>query len=132
MRRGRYYLEQFLAREFDNSTRHKWPLSVAYIDLDNFKQLNDSFGQQAGDRVLQATARILRGNTRETDLIARHGGEEFVVVLPATDAETAHSICERIVMAFRNTGHVYTAKTRGRNRLVPFDRQLSGAIARSG
>jgi diguanylate cyclase (GGDEF)-like protein len=54
---------------------------------------------------LQATARILRGNTRETDLIARHGGEEFIVVLPATDAQTAHSICERIVMAFRNTGH---------------------------
>jgi diguanylate cyclase (GGDEF)-like protein len=166
---NRAYLEQFLAREFDNSTRHKWPLSVAYVDLDNFKQLNDSFGHQAGDRVLQATARILRGNTRETDLIARHGGEEFVVVLPATDAETAHSICERIVMAFRNTGHVvgshhakvtvsigsathggqiqfnnyndfvkaadqalYTAKSRGRNRSVPFDRQLSGAVARGG
>jgi diguanylate cyclase (GGDEF)-like protein len=166
---NRGYLEQFLAREFENSTRHKWPLSVAFVDLDNFKQLNDSFGLQAGDRVLQATARILRGNTRETDLIARHGGEQFVVVLPATDAETAHTICERIVMAFRNTGHVvgshnakvtvsigcathggqvqfnnyndfvkaadqalYTAKTRGRNRSVPFDRQLSGPVARSG
>jgi diguanylate cyclase (GGDEF)-like protein len=164
---NRAYLEQFLAREFENSTRHKWPLSVAFVDLDNFKQINESFGQQAGDRVLQATARILRGNTRETDLIARHGGEEFVVVLPATDAETAHSICERIVMAFRNTGHVvgshhakvtvsigcathcsqiqfsnctdfvkaadqalYTAKTRGRNRSVPFDRHLSAAAAR--
>jgi len=161
------YLDQFLAREFDNSTRHKWPLSVAYVDLDNFTHLNDSFGHQAGDRVLQATARILRGNTRETDLIARHGGAQFVVVLPATDAETAHSICERIVMAFRNTGHVvgshhakvtvsvgcathggpiqfnhyhdfveaadqalYTAKSRGRNRSVPFDRQLS--LARIG
>src|SRR3984885_9907191 len=96
---NRNYLEPSLAREFENSPRHKWPLSVAFVDLDNFKQLNDSFGQQAGDRVLQATARILRGNTRETDLIARHGGEEFVVVLPATDAETAHTICERIVMA---------------------------------
>jgi diguanylate cyclase len=136
--------------------------------LDNFKQINDSFGHQAGDRVLQATARILRGNTRETDLIARHGGEVFAVVLPATDAETAHNICERIVMAFRNTGHVvgshqakvtvsvgcathggqiqfsqysdfvkaadqalHTAKTRGRNRSVPFDRQLSVPLARS-
>ena len=81
-------------------------MSVAFVDLDNFKLLNENFGHQAGDRVLQATARILRGNTRETDMIARYGGEEFVVVLPATDAETAHSICERIVMAFRNTGHV--------------------------
>jgi diguanylate cyclase (GGDEF)-like protein len=165
----RAYLEQFLAREFENSTRHKWSLSVAFVDLDNFKQLNDSFGNQAGDRVLQATARLLRGNTRETDMIARYGGEEFVVVLPATDAQTAHQICERIVMAFRNTGHVvgsdqtkvtvsigcathcaetpfshyadfikaadqalYTAKTRGRNRSVPFDRQIAGAAARSG
>ena len=165
----RAYLDQFLAREFDNSTRHKWPLSVAFADLDNFKSVNDNFGHQAGDRILQATARILRANTRETDLIARYGGEEFVVVLPATDAETARGICERIVMAFRNTGHVigsahatvtisigcathgtqtlfnnvadfvkaadqalYTAKMRGRNRSVPFDRQLSGMLVRIG
>src|ERR1700691_5596032 len=163
----RAYLDQFLGREFDNSTRHKWPLSVAFADLDNFKSVNESYGHQAGDRILQATARILRGNTRETDLIARYGGEEFVVVLPATDAETARGICERIVMAFRNTGHVigsahatvtisigcathgtqtlfnnvadfvkaadqalYTAKMRGRNRSVPFDRQLSGMLVR--
>jgi len=166
---NRAYLDHFLSREFENSTRHKWPLSVAFADLDNFKVVNDNFGQQAGDRILQATARILRGNTRETDLIARYGGEEFVVVLPATDAETARSICERIVMAFRNTGHVigsdhakvtisigcathgaetsfgnvadfikaagqalYTAKMRGRNRSVPFDRQLSGTLAHLG
>jgi diguanylate cyclase (GGDEF)-like protein len=165
----RAYLDQFLGREFDNSTRHKWPLSVAFADLDNFKSVNDNFGHQAGDRILQATARILRANTRETDLIARYGGEEFVVVLPATDAETARGICERIVMAFRNTGHVigsahatvtisigcathgtqtlfnnvaefvraadqalYTAKMRGRNRSVPFDRQLSGMMVRIG
>jgi diguanylate cyclase (GGDEF)-like protein len=165
---NRGYLEQVLAREFENSTVHKWPLSIAFVDLDNFKQLNENFGQQAGDRVLQATARILRGNTRETDMIARYGGEEFVVILPATDADTAHNICERIVMAFRNTGHVvgshhakvtvsvgcathgtqiqfgncadfikaadqalYTAKLRGRNRSVPFDRQLT-ALAKSG
>jgi diguanylate cyclase (GGDEF)-like protein len=166
---NRNYLEQFLQREFDNSSRHKWPLSVAFLDLDNFKKINDTFGTQSGDRILQATARILRGNTRETDLIARYGGEEFVVVLPATDADTAHSICERIVISFRHTGHVvgsdhakatvsigcathgaqlqfnnvaellkaadqalYTAKMRGRNRTVPFDRQLSGALARGG
>ena len=166
---NRAYLDQFLGREFDNSTRHNWPLSVAFADLDNFKTVNDNFGHQAGDRILQATARMLRGNTRESDLIARYDGEEFVVVLPATDAETARSICERIVMAFRNTGHVigsdhatvtisigcathgsethfnsvadlvkaanqalYTAKTRGRNRSVPFDRQISGPLSRIG
>jgi len=161
---NRAHLEQILSREFEHATRHKWPLSVAFADLDDFKNINETFGPQAGDRVLQATARILRGNTRETDLIARYGGEEFVVVLPATDAQTAHAICERIVMAFRNTGHVmgseqanvtvsigcatqdahtqfsdpadlvaaadqalYTAKLRGRNRSVPFNRQTAAA-----
>jgi diguanylate cyclase (GGDEF)-like protein len=103
---NRIYLEQFLASEFDHAARHKWPLSVAFADLDDFKMINESFGPQAGDRVLQATARILRSNTRESDFIARYGGEEFIVVLPATDAQTAHAICERIVMAFRNTGHI--------------------------
>ena len=103
---NRAYLEQFMEREFDHAARHKWPLSVAFVDLDDFKSINECFGPQAGDRILQATARILRGNTRETDMIARYGGEEFIVVLPATDAPTAHTICERIVMAFRNTGHV--------------------------
>jgi diguanylate cyclase (GGDEF)-like protein len=163
---NRAYLDQVLAREFEHSTRHKWPLSVAFADLDNFKSVNDRFGHQAGDRILQATARILRSNTRETDLIARYGGEEFVVVLPATDADTARSICERIVMAFQNTGHVigsdnahvtvsvgcathgsqisfanvaefvkaadqalYTAKLRGRNRTVPYDKQLPSVLA---
>jgi diguanylate cyclase (GGDEF)-like protein len=163
---NRAHLDQVLAREFDHSTRHKWPLSVAFADLDNFKSINDRFGHQAGDRILQATARILRANTRETDLIARYGGEEFVVVLPATDADTAHGICERIVQAFQGTGHpigserarvtisigcathgaqlnfpnvtefveaadqaLYTAKLRGRNRSVPFDRQLPSVLA---
>jgi diguanylate cyclase (GGDEF)-like protein len=163
---NRAYLDQVLTREFESSTRHKWPLSVAFADLDNFKSINDKFGHQAGDRILQATARLLRGNTRETDLIARYGGEEFVVVLPATDADTARTICERIVTAFQNTGHVigsdhakvtisigcathgtqtafantadfikaadqalYTAKKRGRNRSVPFDKQMPSTLA---
>jgi diguanylate cyclase (GGDEF)-like protein len=163
---NRAYLDQVLVREFEHSSRHKWPLSVAFADLDDFKGINDKYGHQAGDRILQATARILRGNTRETDMIARYGGEEFVVVLPATDAATAHGVCERIVAAFQNTGHVigadharvtisigcathapdsafanvaefikaadqalYTAKMRGRNRIVPFDRQLPNVLA---
>ena len=164
---NRAYLDQYLAREFENSLRQHWPLSIAFADLDNFKAINDTYGHQAGDRILQTTARILRDNTRETDLIARYGGEEFVVVLPATDAETAHSICERIVGALHDMTHeigtsharvtisigcathtplnkfadaaelikaadqaLYTAKLRGRNRTVPYDRELSKELAR--
>jgi diguanylate cyclase (GGDEF)-like protein len=102
---NRAYLERVLGDEFDHAARHKWPLSVAFVDLDDFKTVNENFGPQAGDRVLQAAACILRSNTRETDLIARYDGEQFIVVLPATDAQTAQSICERILMTFRNTGH---------------------------
>ncbi|MGO9995483.1 MAG: diguanylate cyclase [Steroidobacteraceae bacterium] len=107
---NRAYLDQVLLREFENSTRHRWPLSIAFADLDQFKGINDRFGHQAGDRILQAAARILRGNTRESDLIARYGGEEFVVVLPATDVDTARNVCERIVAAFENTEHVIGAE----------------------
>jgi diguanylate cyclase (GGDEF)-like protein len=103
---NRAYLEQVLAREFEYSTRHRWPLSIALADLDNFKTINDKFGRPAGDRILQGTAHILRGNTRETDLIARYGGEEFLVVLPATDADTARTVCARIAAASQNPAHM--------------------------
>lgn len=102
---NRTHLDAVLLREFEQSMRQHWPLSIAFADLDNFKAINDNFGHQAGDRILQKTARILREHTRDTDLIARYGGEEFVVVLPATDAETANGICERIVTALRDATH---------------------------
>ncbi|MGA2190103.1 MAG: GGDEF domain-containing protein [Steroidobacteraceae bacterium] len=103
---NRAYLDQALQREFENATRHRWPLSIAFADLDQFKSINDRYGHPAGDRILQAAARILRGNTRESDLIARYGGEEFVVVMPNTEGDTARHVCERIVAAFGSTEHV--------------------------
>lgn len=162
---NRAAFDQALAEQCKIAQLEKKPLTLLLLDVDKFKSVNDRFGHQAGDRILQATARILRGNTRETDLIARYGGEEFVVVLPATDADTAHGICERIVAAFQSTGHpigseharvtisigcathgaqlsfanvtefvkaadqaLYTAKLRGRNQSVPFDRQLPSVL----
>ena len=83
----------------------------AFVDLDGMKQINERHGQAAGDRLLQAAARVLRGNTRETDIVARHEGEEFVLVLPATDQDTARTICERIVSAFRQARHDVGAAT---------------------
>ncbi len=102
---NRPFLDAYLAREFEHASRNEWPLSIAFADLDNFKKVNDSFGHQAGDRILQAAARILKGNTRETDMVARYGGEEFIIALPTTDADTARAICDRIVHAFQSARH---------------------------
>jgi diguanylate cyclase (GGDEF)-like protein len=102
---NRAHFDQFLQRAFEHAERQGSPLSIAFADLDNFKAVNDTFGHQAGDRILQTTARVLRENTRETDLIARYGGEEFIIVLPATDADTARRICDRIVCALQLMTH---------------------------
>jgi diguanylate cyclase (GGDEF)-like protein len=102
---NRAYLEPFLAREFESASRHAWPISIAFADLDGFKRVNDTYGHRAGDRILQGAARILRGNSRESDVVVRYGGEEFLVLLPATDSDTVRAICERIVTAFQHTRH---------------------------
>lgn len=75
------------------------PISLMMIDLDNFKRINDTYGHLVGDEVLRQFAQILKDNTRKTDLVARLGGEEFVVVLPLTHHENAVKMAERIKQA---------------------------------
>ena len=76
------------------------PLSVAMIDLDDFKQINDTYGHAVGDRVLRTFSWMLRRRLRETDIAGRFGGEEFVVVLPGADAAAAFAVIEEIREAF--------------------------------
>ena len=102
---NREFAQSSLAREFAHSLKNEWPLSVAFVDLDGLKVINETHGPAIGDKLLQAAARLLRGNTRETDLVARFGGEEFMLILPATDQDTARTICERIVNSFRQSRH---------------------------
>ncbi|MGC8529755.1 MAG: GGDEF domain-containing protein [Leptospirillia bacterium] len=70
--------------------------SVLFIDIDNFKKINDNHGHSVGDRVLLAVAQVLKGKTRGDDIVARLGGEEFVVVLPSTPIDKAHIVAENI------------------------------------
>ena len=72
------------------------PLALALIDIDRFKSINDHHGHAGGDRVLVAMAQLLRENTRTDDVLARHGGEEFVVVLPGMGLSRATEVCERL------------------------------------
>ena len=82
--------------EWKSATRYGLPLSVVLLDVDHFKQFNDTFGHQAGDAVLIEVGRALAECARDTDMAARYGGEEFIVILPHTDSIGAVAIAERI------------------------------------
>ena len=99
---NRRRLDQRLADEFALALRHGRPLAVAMADLDHFKSVNDRFSHAVGDAALRATAKILTAQVRHTDLVARFGGEEFVIVLVETDAEAAARVCEKLRAAIAN------------------------------
>ncbi|WP_119394852.1 sensor domain-containing diguanylate cyclase [Salinibius halmophilus] len=92
-RRG---LAERIDEELDRATRYGRPLSVAVIDIDHFKQLNDKFGHQAGDQALKHLVQLIQPRLRNTDFLARAGGEEFVIVMPETTLEAAEFVLERI------------------------------------
>jgi diguanylate cyclase (GGDEF)-like protein len=82
--------------EIERQRRFRRPLTIAYIDLDSFKTVNDRFGHRAGDQVLAAVARALRASTRTTDYLARLGGDEFAVLMPETDARGGRLVLDRV------------------------------------
>ena len=92
---SRYFYKQ-LDAEIARSNRYGSSFSVILFDIDNFKQLNDSFGHQAGDNVLHELAKILQSLSRETDIVVRYGGEEFIIILPNTSEEDTINLAERI------------------------------------
>jgi diguanylate cyclase (GGDEF)-like protein len=93
-------IEEQLHRELALQLRQDGVLSYVLIDLDHFKQINDQYGHAAGDKVIRGLSRLLRQRFRQTDLLGRYGGEEFVVVLPASDAQLATKLLEEVRTAF--------------------------------
>jgi diguanylate cyclase (GGDEF)-like protein len=93
---NRRALEEALAAEISRAQRFTHQLAVVLLDLDRFKEINDSFGHAAGDVMLQAVSLLLTGLARQGDTVARWGGEEFVVVLPETDLAGAQRFAERL------------------------------------
>lgn len=91
----RHFYEK-LEEEIKRSERYGTVLSLIMLDIDYFKNYNDTHGHQAGDSVLRDVALLLRNNVREQDLIARYGGEEFAIILPETGKQVAGKLAERI------------------------------------
>lgn len=93
---NRRYLDSHLQTLFDRAVARRRPLSLMITDLDRFKSINDAYGHDGGDEVLREFARRLRKNVRGIDLACRFGGEEFVVVMPDTEASIAEKVAERV------------------------------------
>ncbi|MBI3894609.1 MAG: sensor domain-containing diguanylate cyclase [Acidobacteria bacterium] len=96
---NRHYFFQVAQHFWEESKRYKLPLSVIMMDLDNFKSVNDNYGHLFGDHVLDQAAVRLRKNTRKSDILARYGGEELILLAPNTDFQTALILGERLRLA---------------------------------
>jgi diguanylate cyclase (GGDEF)-like protein len=121
---NRRYFWEALKRELIAARRKPSVFSVILVDLDHFKRVNDAYGHDAGDRVLQATANLLRGHIRGSDIAVRYGGEEFALLLPGTGAAVAE---ERAEQLRRELEALEIACNGGRIRIT-----LSAGVAESG
>jgi diguanylate cyclase (GGDEF)-like protein len=99
--RNRRWLDDAFARQLSRATRANQPLSLLMIDIDRFKQVNDTYGHHAGDAVLRRVAHTLATGLRPQDSLARYGGEEFTVVLPGLGRQQAFQVAERLRLAIQ-------------------------------
>lgn len=100
---NRTFFDERWADEYARSHRHGHPLSLAMIDCDRFKSINDEFGHPSGDALLHGLARLIQRECRQSDVACRYGGEEFVVIMPHTCSEAAVTLIERVRTAVENS-----------------------------
>lgn len=94
--------QERLGEEIEAADRYDRDLSLLMLDIDNFKQVNDNYGHQAGDQILKKLAQLLKQEVRTSDILARYGGEEFTVILPETNGREAYLIGQRLNEAIKN------------------------------
>ncbi len=99
---NRKYFENQLSKELQRASRYEHTLSIFLIDIDQFKNINDEFGRQTGDHVLEQLSEILKGSVRSVDVVARYGGDEFIVLLPETKKSHALKTADRVLDHFKN------------------------------
>ena len=109
---NRQVFDKVVRREIKRTTRGVVSLSLAILDLDDFKQVNDTYGHPVGDRVLKKLASILKKETRSTDIVCRIGGEEFVIIMPETPLQGARSHLEEIRIIIEKKMRFKEGKTR--------------------
>lgn len=107
---NRHYFNMILGEEMEKADRYQQPLTLAILDLDHFKYVNDTWGHPIGDELLKLTAATAKKQLRGADLLIRFGGEEFVVLMPQTSTQGAIKALEKIRLAIENTDHPVTGK----------------------
>ncbi|MCS7307935.1 MAG: GGDEF domain-containing protein, partial [Aquificaceae bacterium] len=93
---NRRFVVEFFQKEMERTKRNRHPLSLVLMDIDHFKNINDTYGHNTGDMCLKVFSDILRNNVRSMDIVGRWGGEEFIIILPQASKEEAISISNRI------------------------------------
>jgi two-component system, cell cycle response regulator len=97
------YMHRWLMQAFAFAIRYNKPLSVVFLDMDHFKWINDCYGHPAGDNALKVLARVLKNSVRDSDLVARYAGDEFLLALPETPSDQVGALAGRILNELKNT-----------------------------
>ena len=101
--RNRRYFEDALADHTEAATRYNRPLALVLFDIDRFKSINDTLGHAAGDETLRRFADLLKKTARKADIVCRHGGDEFALILPETDGSNAWKFAQRIFQTLESS-----------------------------
>jgi diguanylate cyclase (GGDEF)-like protein len=126
---NKQYLQDALATEFKFSKIYGRDLSIIYYDLDHFKIVNDTFGHNAGDMILKDSSLIVKNTIRKDDIQARFGGEEFIIILPNTDAKIAFDLADRIRQSVARHVFKIEVDTGGHKKIVEHCQTISVGVA---